>query len=197
MQSKPVRSRIVSHGFIFSLCAASYILGLLLVTSPGCNGDETNNDEQTSIEPGTNAVKADFDDFQAWLKSKKGNVVLVDYWATYCAPCLKKFPNVVALYDELKDDGLSVCSVSVDELGDNAPEKTFEKVNNKLAKFNATFDNFIATGTSTTIFEKHDLSLVPTYKIYDREGNLVKTFSEDFEFAEVEKLIRDQLSAAE
>jgi peroxiredoxin len=41
-------------------------------------------------------------------------VVLLDFWATYCEPCKAEFPHLRALYDENKSDGLLVVGVSMD-----------------------------------------------------------------------------------
>ena len=193
MPSKPSPICRVSFGHVFSLCIVSYLLGLVLLSSPGCNDSVEQRvvDEQNEA-PTVELTETDYDTFQTWLKSKKGNVVLVDYWATYCAPCLKKFPKVVKLHKELKQKGLAVCSVSIDELKKDQ-EKTLKKVEDKLVELDATFDNFIATGPIIENFEKHQLSLVPTYKVFDKEGNLVKKFEGEFEFKDVEKLIKEQL----
>ncbi len=44
----------------------------------------------------------------------QGKVVLVDFWATWCAPCVKLFPRTVELQQRLADRGLVVISVSMD-----------------------------------------------------------------------------------
>lgn len=44
-----------------------------------------------------------------------GKVTIVDFWATYCAPCMKYFPKLQALHDKYKGKGLEIASVSVDE----------------------------------------------------------------------------------
>jgi hypothetical protein len=44
------------------------------------------------------------------LNSLKGKVVLLDFWASWCGPCRKENPNVVKLYNELKDKGFTIYS---------------------------------------------------------------------------------------
>jgi thiol-disulfide isomerase/thioredoxin len=48
------------------------------------------------------------------LSSLRGKVVLIDFWASWCGPCRKENPGVVALYEKYKDKGFTVFSVSLD-----------------------------------------------------------------------------------
>ena len=49
------------------------------------------------------------------LASLKGKVVVVHFWATWCAPCAKSFPALQALGDKYKPQGVAVVGVSVDD----------------------------------------------------------------------------------
>jgi len=49
------------------------------------------------------------------LSSLKGKVVLIDFWASWCGPCRKENPNVVAMYSKYKDKGFEIYSVSLDK----------------------------------------------------------------------------------
>lgn len=49
------------------------------------------------------------------LSSLRGNYVLIDFWASWCGPCRRENPNVIRLYNQYKDKGFTVYSVSLDE----------------------------------------------------------------------------------
>ncbi len=48
------------------------------------------------------------------LSSLRGNYVLIDFWASWCGPCRRENPNVVKLYNQYKDKGFTIYSVSLD-----------------------------------------------------------------------------------
>jgi peroxiredoxin len=52
------------------------------------------------------------------LKESLGKVTIIDFWASWCAPCRQENPNVVALYNEFHEQGLNIIGVSLDKEGD-------------------------------------------------------------------------------
>lgn len=49
------------------------------------------------------------------LSSLKGKVVLIDFWASWCAPCRKNTPKLHALYEKYQEQGFEIFGVSIDE----------------------------------------------------------------------------------
>jgi peroxiredoxin len=60
------------------------------------------------------------DDQPFKLSELKGKVLLLDFWATWCAPCVAELPNVKAAYEKYKADGFEVVGVSFDKHAETA-----------------------------------------------------------------------------
>ncbi|MCB0220185.1 MAG: TlpA family protein disulfide reductase [Chrysiogenetes bacterium] len=52
----------------------------------------------------------------SWEKDFKGKVVLLNYWATWCKPCLEEMPALDRLHDRLEAEGLTVVAISEDDV---------------------------------------------------------------------------------
>ncbi len=65
-------------------------------------------------EPAAEYVAADLQGDSVALSSLKGNVVLLNMWATWCAPCRAETPYLESLYEQHEDEGLRVVGISQD-----------------------------------------------------------------------------------
>lgn len=92
----------------------------------------------------------------------KGQVVLLDFWASWCIPCRKSFPEVDALHRELEPKGLVVIAVNVDEQTKNA--YTF------LEQYPHTMT--IAFDPKGTVADAFKLEAMPSTMIVDRGGHI-------------------------
>jgi peroxiredoxin len=111
--------------------------------------------------------KADFTltDLQgkAWnLKALKGQVVLVNFWATWCPPCRKEMPDLEALYNEFHDKGFVVLAISDEELA---------KVKPFIAEKAITYPVLLDPGDK--INREFAVEGIPKSFVYDRDGKLV------------------------
>jgi thiol-disulfide isomerase/thioredoxin len=115
------------------------------------------------------------DEFQKLLEKHRGKVVLVDFWATWCVPCVEQFPHSVELERKLRDQGFTVISVSMNE-----PEEK-ESVLEFLQKYDAVFDNLLGKyGAGSEFVDAFALrGDLPFYKLYDRQGQLRRQFSSE------------------
>ncbi len=99
----------------------------------------------------------------------KGRVVVVDVWATWCVPCVERFPHMVSLYQRYKNRGVEFVSMSVDDREDKA---AIERARQFLIRQKATFRNYLMDENIMQSFEKLGVQGIPDVMMYDRAGRL-------------------------
>jgi thiol-disulfide isomerase/thioredoxin len=97
--------------------------------------------------------------------SLAGKVVLLDFWATWCAPCRKSMPELQALHDKYKERGFTVIGISIDEGG---PAKVKKYVRSKKITYPIAMDS-----EKDPAWEAFKVKAVPAAFLLDREGRLV------------------------
>jgi peroxiredoxin len=99
----------------------------------------------------------------AWtLKALRGKVVLVNFWATWCPPCRKEMPDLQALHNEFKDQGLVILGISDEDSGKVKPFIAAQKI---------TYPILLDPGRKVNDLFRMDS--IPKTFIYDRAGKLV------------------------
>jgi len=98
------------------------------------------------------------------LANYKGQVVLVDFWATWCKPCLEVIPDLERLHAEYEDRGLVVVGVSIDE----KPEAARVYAEKKKIAYPVLYDT--AEAPAWDLFK---VKAIPATFLVDRDGNIV------------------------
>jgi thiol-disulfide isomerase/thioredoxin len=95
-----------------------------------------------------------------------GQVVLVNYWATWCGPCWEETPGLIRLSQELGPKGLAIVGVAIDEGGR-------EKVEKFVDEFHVPYPVVLPEKMSQMAY---GLEGVPTTILVDRQGRVAKTY---------------------
>ncbi len=124
-----------------------FVLGLVAGTSA---------QEITQITP---------DQLEDLIAKNKGNVVVVDFFATWCPPCRQEIPGFIALQNKFSSRGVSIVGVSLDEGGADA-------VQNFATEMGINYDLYLG---GSEMSRKYRIRAIPTTYVYDRTGKKAKT----------------------
>jgi peroxiredoxin len=97
------------------------------------------------------------------LSSYKGKVLVLNFWATWCPPCRAEIPALVEAYTELKDKGLEILGVSVDDMSEAALHEWART---------AGMNYPIAMATAKLVADYRPGDYIPATIIIDREGRI-------------------------
>lgn len=103
------------------------------------------------------------------LSDLRGQIVLIDFWASWCGPCRKENPNVVKTYEKYKKDGFTIVSVSLDT--------DAQKWIKAIEQDQLSWPNHVSDlgGWSSKVAQQYQVTSVPFTVLLDRDGKVIKT----------------------
>lgn len=129
----------------------------LLIT--GCTGDSEPS-VATVGEAAPNFELQNLDGQSISLSSLKGKPVLINFWATWCKPCVSEMPYIQEIHEERSDTGLMVLAINI---GDSSTE-----VEEFLQNYNLALP--VLLDTKDVVAPKYGIRYIPTTFFIDKDG---------------------------
>jgi thiol-disulfide isomerase/thioredoxin len=112
---------------------------------------------------------------QISLSSLKGNIVLIDFWASWCGPCRKKHPGLVEVHSKFKDEtfqganGFEIYSVSLDKNRDHWLKA--------IEQDGLTWENHVSDlkGWNSAVVKPYGIRAIPYNVLLDQQGTIIAT----------------------
>jgi thiol-disulfide isomerase/thioredoxin len=156
-----------------------------LIATVGYTVLSGHRDENTNLGlalPGTSVsdlrstrVPADFDirtvdGRTIKLSAYHGKVVVMDFWATWCAPCRQETPQLARIARENRDRGVEVVGLHIDDRGKSSPEDIRKFIDN----YGIGYTVGLATDDMFTAYLGTEDDTIPQTLVFGRDGRLIK-----------------------
>ncbi len=171
-----------------ALTVSGALAGCMILTGAALAGPPTGHNGK-----GGALAVADAAALSRAIKAAHGKVVMVNFWATWCGPCVAEFPELVVTYNNHKAQGLQFFSVSGDEPADQGKAATF------LKRMNAPATAFIKPKGDLAAWAKSldarwDSGSLPRTYLIDRNGKVRKMIDGKIDAADLDKALTGLLA---
>jgi thiol-disulfide isomerase/thioredoxin len=142
----------------------------------GSLGLLTLGDRGTAQEKGVTVQEVKYAGLQDLVLKNRGKVVVVDFWATNCFPCIRNFPHMLETQKKYGKDGLVSISVSLDKAEKDETQAQMKgRVVKLLEKLGATtITNVILDEPQKLVVEKLRIRSIPCVYVFNRQGKWTK-----------------------
>jgi thiol-disulfide isomerase/thioredoxin len=117
------------------------------------------------------------------LAQRKGNVVVINFWASYCAPCRTEAPELEKVYAATRADGVAFVGINVHDQRD--PAKAF------LADVKPTYGSIFDPSASLALDFEVPPNSIPATLVIDRKGRIAAVLRSQIDQKLLEPIVRD------
>jgi len=153
--------------------------------------------DQQAIESASNVAITKLDGGAFKLSDFRGKVLVVDFWATNCAPCVRLVPQLAQLSRKYRDKGLEVVGLTSDDRADQ--EMVVEFLKKRNADYTVGYDNqWLSSAFLKGTEDETGAPPIPQLFVISRDGRVVDHFiGEDPQrgIQDVEQSVIQQLSS--
>jgi thiol-disulfide isomerase/thioredoxin len=119
----------------------------------------------------------------------KGKVVVIDFWATWCGPCVASLPHIREIHEKFKDRGVWVIGVSCDSpMAKETPESNRAKVADFIKAKDLPWTQTY-TGSWPEVAEKYGVASIPTVFVLGKDGRIVSASARGRESELIERAL--------
>jgi len=141
-----------------------FISLVLCLLFQGCDQEEAYEKQSAP-----NFTLQDLSGNEVSLRQHKGQIVLLDFWATWCAPCRRSIPELVDVQEKYRDQGVVILGISTDD-----PRKTSVKsLLGFMKQYKINYSILWANRSVTKAYFGTGQMAIPTLFVIDREGRVV------------------------
>ena len=108
------------------------------------------------------------------VKSLRGKVVLIDFFASWCMPCIQEIPNIQDAYEKFNKKGFEVVSIGIDSGAPNEVRNLKQLVEEKKITWTVLSDELTVKEKLPSISEFYGVKAIPDMFLIDKEGKVVE-----------------------
>jgi len=168
-KKKSIKREIIEWGVFLAIIAIlfgtglhtpvfGFLQGLILKTGI----IQPSIEKEASVEANYDFILVDQEGNKKRFAEFKGEVVFINFWATWCPPCIAEMPDIQNLYEEMNKEGINFVLISLDE--------DFQKARNFVKKKDFTFPIY---QLGSPLPEVYASTAIPTTYVISSEGKIV------------------------